>query len=139
MRLTLEKDRERIKRFSHIRAASGWGVARCSVSCPGTSRVCTLKRGHSGPHVAHGWFGRVVAVWDESVGERKPAVRPKRLARKKAIKEPRTAGGFMGLVRAFRKRFLGRPELVEQVIFLVLALSMVGFFIDIALRVLGIK
>lgn len=64
MKLTVEHDRETLKRYRHTRPARGWGVRRCGARCPGSARTCTLEAGHRGPHISHGLFGKVVAVWD---------------------------------------------------------------------------
>ncbi len=69
MKLTIEHDRATIRRYGHLRPAKGWGVRRCGARCPGSSRTCTLEAGHRGPHVAHGLFRRVVAVWDSGGAE----------------------------------------------------------------------
>lgn len=68
MRLTIEENRDAIRRYDHVRPARGRSVRRCAIRCPGTQRTCTLERGHHGPHVAHGALRRVVAVWDGGSG-----------------------------------------------------------------------
>ena len=75
MRLTVEEHPETIKRYGHIRPGSFWAGTLCAARCPGTARSCTLTKAHRGPHVAHGPFKKVVAVWDREEG-RKPAKRP---------------------------------------------------------------
>ena len=68
MRLTREEHPEAIKRYGHIKRARGWRVRPCAAKCPGTTRTCTRGEGHRGPHVAHGAFRKVVAVWDSDAG-----------------------------------------------------------------------
>ena len=63
MRVLRSKDPERVARFGHI-AKAGRGRARCGVACPGAPFQCSRARGHSGPHVAHGWLRRIDAAWD---------------------------------------------------------------------------
>ena len=64
MKLTVEEHPDRIKRYSHMKPAPAWGGRRCGGVFPGTARLCTLAKGHRGPHVHHGALGRVKAVWD---------------------------------------------------------------------------
>ena len=128
MKLTIEDNRETIKRYAHIKPAPLWGSVLCSVRCPGTPRICSLKRGHAGPHVSHGWFRRVVAVWDERsrivpVGEA-----PKRAVRPAAPVVPRRRG-FLATLRALRSLIKRREHVLEEVVFIVFALAMVGFAI----------
>lgn len=75
MKLTVEDNRETIKRYAHIEPAPRVGGTRCGVRCPGAPRHCTRQEGHRGPHVSHGSFGRVLAVWD---GRGAPARLPER-------------------------------------------------------------
>jgi hypothetical protein len=70
MRLTVEENREAIKRYRHIERARGGKARVCSTRCPGSVRNCTRTKGHGGPHVAHGLFNRVVAAWDPTTGAR---------------------------------------------------------------------
>ena len=56
---------EEIEKYEHIKPAPTFGPVRCFAKCPGTPRTCTLERGHAGPHVAHGFPKKVMAVWDE--------------------------------------------------------------------------
>ena len=64
MRFTKKEDPEQVKQYGHIKPAPVFGPLRCFARCPGTHQSCTLSKGHSGPHVAHG-FKKVLAVWDE--------------------------------------------------------------------------
>ncbi|MGB1657818.1 MAG: hypothetical protein ACPHO4_10740, partial [Longimicrobiales bacterium] len=64
MRLTVEEHPEAIKRYAHLKPVRGFRARACYAGLPGTSRSCTRKTGHRGPHVAHGRFSRLLAVWD---------------------------------------------------------------------------
>lgn len=138
MKLTVEEDRERIKRYAHIRPAPRWGAAQCSVRCPGTQRSCTLRKAHSGLHVAHSRFGKVVAVWDLRASALKPDERKRRAPRGSLTTRSRENGALAGL-KALRRLVVRRFPSIEEVVFLGLALAMVGFAIDWALRILGLK
>ncbi len=66
MKILREQDPEAIKKYEHIRPAPAFGGGlRCFSRCPGTARTCTLATGHIGPHVAHTFRKKVMAVWDE--------------------------------------------------------------------------
>lgn len=69
MILTRERDPQLIEQYSHIRPAPTWGPLRCFDRCPGSKRTCTLAKDHSGPHVSHGLFKKVMAVWDNEKQE----------------------------------------------------------------------
>jgi len=137
MRLTAEDNPERLKRYSHVKPAPRSDGVPCSAQCPGSTRTCTLKRGHAGPHVAHqGLFRKVVAVWDK--GLKLQDVDQKAIQR--VVTQARSpAGRWRSLWKSVRGSLVPRPQVVETVIFLLLALSMVGFAIDWALRIAGIK
>jgi hypothetical protein len=139
MKLTIEENRETIKRYGHIKPASRWGTVRCSSRCPGSSRTCTLEKDHRGPHVAHGRFNRVVAVWGEGVKVRKPEGKARRDVGVTAGNVFR--GGWVPTALAvFRNRFVRRlPSSVEEGFLLILAVAMVGFALDWALRILGLR
>ena len=138
MKLTIEENRETIKRYSHIRQPILWGSVRCSAWCPGTSRNCTLGKGHRGPHVAHGHFRNVVAVWDGKSKFRKSEVGASR-----DVGDVTPSGlrgsGLLPALMAFRSRIVRRAPSIEEVVFLVLALGMVWFVIDWALRIMMLK
>ena len=68
MRLTRAENPEQIEQYGDIKPAPIFGPLRCFARCPGTHRTCTLAKGHSGPHVAHTFFKKVAAVWDELAG-----------------------------------------------------------------------
>ena len=84
MRLTVKDDRETIKRFSHVRPARGWRTALCAAKCTGVVRSCTLAKDHRGPHVAHGLFKKVVAVWYSEPAVPTSVEAPGRIARARA-------------------------------------------------------
>jgi hypothetical protein len=63
--LIREKNPTEIQEYSHIKPAPIFGPIRCFEKCQGTARTCTLEKGHGGPHVAHGFLKKVMAVWDE--------------------------------------------------------------------------
>jgi hypothetical protein len=114
MRLTVEENREALRRYGHIRPAAR-GAARCSARCPGATRTCTQESGHRGPHVSHGRLRKVVR------GDLR-----------------RT--GFLAAVKGLLGRLVRRPQYsMEEVLLLVFALAMAGFVIDWALRILGLR
>ena len=93
MKLTVEDNRETIKRYAHIEPAPRVGGTRCGVRCPGAPRHCTRQEGHRGPHVSHGSFGRVLAVWDgrsapAPPSEQDPEEVPSRLPARKGPTAP---------------------------------------------------
>jgi hypothetical protein len=144
MRLTVEDHREAIKRYSHVRPARGSKAGLCSTLCPGTRRTCTLGKGHRGPHVAHGLFKRVVAVWESETGARVSKESIKRAARAKSRSGVRTGrpiglrtGRPVGILGALWERVLGTIGSVEQIAFLVFFLAFVGFAIHWFLLILG--
>lgn len=67
MRITRDQNPHDIKRYSHIKPAPIFGPMRCLARYPGRRYTCTLAAGHEGPHTAHGWFSKVMAVWDETM------------------------------------------------------------------------
>lgn len=134
MKLTIEKNREAIKRFRHVRPVRG--AVPCSERCPGTSRTCTLEKGHGGLHVAHGTFRRVVAVWDEGAESARPTPRRRRLGTSRSPIPLRPSGTSSALGNLVR-RLVERAPGVEEVVLLILALSMVGFAIDWILQIFG--
>ena len=137
MRLTIEDNPERIKRYSHVKPASSKDGVPCSAQCPGSTRTCTLKRSHAGPHVAHqGLFRKVVAVWDKGLKLQDVD----QAAIQRVVAQNRPASGRWAVVwRTIRDHLVPKPQTVETVLFLLLALSMVGFAIDWALRIAGLK
>lgn len=136
MRLTLEEDREAIKRYAHIRPAPVWTRTLCGARCPGTTRNCTLKPGHRGPHVAHGAFRRVLAVWNVRSELGTVAKRPKKDVAKRAHREVWT-GSVVGILGATLKRVFQAFSSVEEAAMLILLLGFLWFAADWFLRILG--
>jgi hypothetical protein len=138
MRLTVEENREALRRYGHIRPAAR-GAARCSARCPGTTRTCTQELGHRGPHVSHGRLRKVVAVWDGPARGRHTEIRRKR-AVAPTVRGDLRRTGFLAAVKGLLGRLVRRPQYsMEEVLLLVFALAMAGFVIDWALRILGLR
>jgi hypothetical protein len=136
MRLTVEEHREAIKRYSHVRPARGSKSRLCSTLCPGTRRTCTLGKGHRGPHVAHGLFKKVVAVWesDTGAGVSKEPVGNAAHAKSRSGVGTRKPIGLrtgrpVGILEALRERVVGTVGSVEEIAFLIFFLAFVGFAI----------
>jgi hypothetical protein len=132
MKLTVEDNRETIKRYAHLKPAPAWGSNRCGAACPGSPRTCTLEGGHRGPHVAHGLFRRVVAVWDSGARTRTSDDRSKGLVRA-ASRNDAAQGGLVAALRTFRAVV---PSM-ETGIYLFFFLIMVGFGLYFVLLILG--
>jgi hypothetical protein len=139
MRLTVEEHREAIRRYGHIRPARR-GKRRCAARLMGTRRSCTLEKEHSGAHVAHGAFGRVLAVWD---GGSVPPTTEVRVRGSRASALSRQDLGKGGLIQALKDlggRVVRHPgHFLEEAAFLIFFLAMVVFVIDWTLRMLGIR
>lgn len=136
MRLTIENDRERIARYAHVRPAPGGASARCGAHLSGTTRTCTLAHRHSGPHVAHGAFSRVLAVWDSGA----VAVASEESRRNRAqarsqggLPSRRSVGAPVSLVTRVRA-ILASPE---ELFMLILFLAFAGFAVHWLLLILG--
>lgn len=136
MRLTVEDHGKAIKRYSHVKPARGSKARLCSALCAGTRRTCTLEKGHRGPHVAHGLFKRVVAVWESETGARisKEPVRPPARAKPRGGVRPGKPIGLraqkpVGMLEALWERVVGTIGSVEQIAFLIFFLAFVGFAI----------
>ncbi len=128
MKLTRSEDGNAVDRYRHITPAPR-GAPTCSARLPGgRGRRCTLRRGHAGPHVAHGWFGRVAAVWGKETTHEKTEARALRASGALARRREREEKGI-GLWRGLRDRYLRRIPSMEEAIFLILALAFVGFAI----------
>ncbi len=138
MRLTIEKNQEAIRRFQHIRPAPSWKSARCAEKCPGTQRTCTREKGHRGPHAAHERFRRVVAVWDEGT-EALPPVKTKARSPGRLTIGDSGKGSKVSRWKTLFGGLIPSSHFIEATVLLVLALSMVGFAIDVALRILGLR
>lgn len=65
MRISVEDKPEKLELYKHVKPVSTFGPLRCFTRFPGKRYSCTLAQYHEGPHVAHGFFKRVIAVWDE--------------------------------------------------------------------------
>ena len=144
MRLTVEEHRQAVRRYGHIKPARS-RAGRCRAGCPGTARKCTLAMGHTGPHVAHGWFRRVVAVWDSGAkahSSRSPKtsasedMAPSRSPRRQPIGLP--ADRPQGVLKPIWKRVLEVVPSVDTLVFLVLFLGFVGFAVQWFLLMFGI-
>lgn len=136
MKLTARNDSQRIKRYSHIKPARGWRVDVCGTSCPGTGHTCTREKSHRGPHVSHGWFGRVVAVWDADTAVRASTDRMRTALRASSRRELRKTppAGTLSSLLSRVGRLVGS---VDQVVFLILLLAFIGFAIQWFLLVRG--
>jgi hypothetical protein len=136
MRLTIENDRERIGRYAHVRPAPGGPSAQCGAQLSGTKRRCSLAPGHSGPHVAHGAFRRVLAVWDSG----SVAVASEESRRNRA--QSRTQGGLPSrrsvdpwpLLASRLRVILASPE---ELFMLILVLAFLGFAVHWLLLIMG--
>lgn len=137
MKLTLEDSPERLKRFSHIKPAPKRRSVLCEVKCPGTLRTCTRERGHSGPHVAHGRFKRVVAAWESGVDVTKFDGRARRPV-PPPVRAPDQGGQAKVAWKAFREWAVRRWERLDELLLFILAMSMAGFAIDWFLRAVGL-
>lgn len=119
-------DRTTLSRYKHVKPVLPW-QERCGRVAPGSTRVCTREPGHRGPHVSHGFFRRVVAVW-EAVGQR--AARP--AARQPARRRPvglRAKGSSSLLDRiGIAAKFV--DEHVEEIALAVFFVAFVWFAID---------
>jgi hypothetical protein len=120
VRLTVEEDREAIKRYGHVRPGRARGDGRCAARCPGTARTCTLDKGHRGLHVAHGTFNKVVAVWDAGTELRRPDGRQ---------------GESPWALRPFWRRVGGAWSSLGDLALLVMLLGFLAFAVDWFLRI----
>lgn len=136
MRLTVEEDRDTIQRYAHIKPAPVWTRTLCGVTCPGTTRKCTLKTQHRGPHVAHGAFQRVLAVWNVRSETGTVAKRPRNAVAPRVHREVWT-GSLVGIVGGTVKRLFRALSSVEEAAMLILLLGFLWFAADWFLRILG--
>lgn len=137
MRLTIDEQPDQLRRYGHVRPASGRGTARCKIQLLGTTYSCSRERGHSGPHVAHGRLRRVVAAWDASAGApvaSRESVRNRAKARGQGGLPSRRSGGVLEAMWARTLRVLSDPE---QLFLLILFLAFAGFAVDWMLRIIG--
>jgi len=124
MRLTLDTNRQSLRRYGHIKPARG-GQQHCAQLCPGTDRRCGRERGHHGPHVSFGLIRKVVAVWEGSAA----AVRPASAPAPKASRRPprRRPARERGVLRTLRD-FLAAPfASLEELAWAVFFIVFVGF------------
>ncbi len=100
--------------------------------------MCTLENHHNGPHVSHGWFNRVLAVWDDGLDRRQR--RPTTTSAVTVSRQDFSDLGAVAVWKAVRRRLRLRPEYVmEEALFLIFFLAMVGFVADWVLRLLGLR
>lgn len=133
MKLTRETHPETLERYAHLRPAKG---RKCDTPFPGKPRSCTLAPGHSGPHVAHGALGRILAVWDTgAVAETSPESRRNRAAARTQGGLPsRRSGDLLAGAWARAMRILSSPE---ELFLFILFIAFTGFAVDWFLRILG--
>ena len=141
MRLTLEEHREAIKRYGHVRPARGGRTKRCSARCPGTSHACTQAKGHRGPHVAHGSFKKVVAVWDSGTGVKVTRATPRPRSAGEVAKSGSPIGlqarRPVGILDAVWRRIIRATDSVEEIALFIMLLAFVWFAIDWLLLILA--
>lgn len=158
MKLTIEEHPDRVRRYGHLRPSMPLFGRRCGAPFEaGSKRRCTLAAGHRGPHAAHGWTGRVLAVWETGsapssggvggAGPGGPSSLPKGGAVSKGGARRTEGKSVVGLddpglappwKRAVQALARIAPSL-EAGLFLVLFVAMVGFVLDWALRILGVR
>jgi hypothetical protein len=135
VKLTIEGDRETIKRYAHVKPARGWGVHPCGARCPGDGRKCTLEEGHRGPHVAHGSFKKVVAVWDADTGIDASRASAKKVLRARPSDGVRRAERAGGVLRAVGRRLASMTDSIEEIALIVFFLGMLGFVVEWAIMI----
>jgi len=124
MKLTISENRDAIRRYAHVRPVSRFAGDPCGVRCPGTWHRCSLKKGHTGIHVAHGLLRRVVAVWDED-------------ARATAVVTRRGPPGALERWAALGQRLIPGPEKIEAAFLLAFGLGMTYFCIEWVIRIIA--
>ncbi len=144
MRLTAEEHGVAVERYAHVKPARGWKAETCGRMLRGVRRSCTRETGHRGPHVAHGRFGRPLAVWDEGAAPTKARGGVPRSARGESagrkpvpgkplgLREPRS----QGLLRTTWDHLTRIFSSVEDLALLVMFLAFVFFAIDWLLLIL---
>jgi len=137
MKFTIEENREELNRYRHIRPATLLGSVPCSARCPGTLRTCTQKKGHTGPHVAHGMFRRVVAVWYQGIEAQQSKEKVKRAVGGIARNVSRDRGLVVAL-KAFWSQVIRRPRDMDEVLLFIFGISMAGFAIHWILLAFGL-
>ncbi|MDH3208459.1 MAG: hypothetical protein OEO79_17800 [Gemmatimonadota bacterium] len=136
MRLTAKDHPEGIKRYAHVRPSRGWKATACSSRWPGTSYLCTREKGHRGPHAAHGWFRKVLAVWEPEAGGESSSGAAGMPAAVKSGRGPpaRRPIGLrsrspVGLLERLRSILVRGVSSLEEIVFLVFFLAFVAFAI----------
>jgi len=137
MKFTIEDNPEAVRRYGHIKPAS-WGAARCSAGYPEAERSCTLERDHRGPHVSHGRFRKVLAVWDAGV-QVQPAGGKVKVAAKPPSRIRPWDGGVVAALVSLARRVVKNAPPMEATLFLIFFLGMVVFVLDWTLRILGLR
>ncbi len=141
MRLTVEEHPQAIKRYGHVSPARPW-KALCAERLPEGTRLCSREAAHRGPHVSHGRFRKVVAVWDAQAVAQAPAkaaragaVRRDRPPRESPIGLPESAPDAP--LRWLWKRASSVVGSAEELTFLIFFVAFVGFAIYWFLLLLG--
>ena len=134
MRLIASEHGESIRRFAHLRRARSIGARSCAVRLAGTRHSCTREEFHRGPHVAHGAFRKVVAVWDTgggpatkigSVRESKARQRPTR--RPVGLRTSPTGGAVSRGARRILRMIMDIEELALLLMFVAFVYFGVGW------------
>ena len=129
MKLTVDEHPKAVARYAHIPRARRWSSIHCRRVCPGTRYTCTREAGHRGPHVAHGFFRRIRAVWEPSSAAAPSPRSAKRRSRPKVPIGLRGAGSD-GLFRGLRG-FVGRVfSSGEELALFAFFIAFVWFAID---------
>lgn len=136
MKLTLKENPDAIRRYAHVKPAPVMGARVCSVQCPGTNHACTLAVGHSGVHVAHGRFRKVVAVWDRHAQVQEPKQITKKGQEAAAVRKAKKES-LPARIRGIWGRLVPSSHLIEAVVLVVFFLGMVAWAIDLAIRIFG--
>ena len=141
MRLVIEEHREAIKRYSHIRPTRGWRVKPCAARCPGTSHACSQAKDHRGPHVAHGFPSKVVAVWDAGTGVKVTREATSQQSGGRVSKSGPPIGlqsrRPTGMLDAVWKQVVRAASSVEQIALFIMLLAFVWFAIEWLLLILA--
>ena len=137
MRLTAKEHPEAVKRYRHVKPARGFKVVLCSEQCPGTTANCTLEKSHRGPHVAHGGFGKILAVWDAGAEVRpspEAAIRPIEARAGGGLRADEDIGALLKEAWSQAVRAIGS---FEELAMIVLFLLFVGFGIYWLILMMG--
>lgn len=134
MKLTLKENPDAIRRYSHIKPSPLLGAQACGAGCPGTKHSCTLAKGHSGLHVAHGRFRRVVAVWDRHAQIQEPKRITKAGQEAAAIRKAKKES-LPTRIRKIWGRLVPSSHLIEAAVLTVFFLGMVWWAVDLAIKI----